>query len=405
MPITPVCIYAPYADGVRAMTYIPGKILRAGLEKFAGETLKTELRDMWFSNACISDGTDRLLPLPLCMALVKLDKNQLHYRLASGKDPQKVEQEINLGDAYARGFGERLTVYTKPETERITSRDGEMYDALSRGQLFKGTIFGEDAGLRELAQYLQAHPLTFLGHLTQEGFGVVFIKVERLAEKKIPSEYYARSFDVSCLSPALIMNGAGMPDTGTEGFLDEIERVLHARGSLRIVGSYMDVYRDAGWDVCRGQDGVADRCLAQGSVMRLETRDGRPMDISPLLHTFIGERTKDGYGEIMAYPARDCYYRAAVQKPAVKYGMDIPLSYKSLQISANLTSQVIQLRLKRSIQSVALADQHDRKGDITIPLTLLRLIRDRYNPAVSDELLARWYVEEIEEDRDEFFSE
>ena len=409
MPVTPMCLFAPYASGVKTATFIPGMVLRDTLEKNADATLAAKLRDMTFSNAYISDGTERLLPLPLCMALVKLDKRQLHYRLSSGKDPNRAEQDVSPGDAYARSFESSLTTFTRPEVERIVSREGVMYDALCQGQMFRGTIYGEDAALRELYAYLLAHPSLAFGHLTQEGFGQVYLKAGLLPSEKLKAEYLARSFDVSCLSHVLIMSRSGIPDTTAEGLLEEVERRLCAPGKLKIVGRYMDVHEDFSWNSRWGQEGPVVRCLAKGSVMRLETKDGLPVNIAPILHAFVGERTKDGYGEIMAFPALEGYYRAAETVAPEKYKMKLPLSFLWLHFSAKLTDQVIGRILKKRIQSLAVSDRGDvpaKEGaDRPVPLDLLRFIRDRFDPTVSDELLALWYREGLEEDTDEFIFE
>ena len=409
MPVTPMCILAPYANGVRTVTFVPGMILRDTLEISADAALAAKLRNMTFANAYISDGTERLLPLPLCMSLVKLDKRQLHYRLSSGKDPNRVEQDVSPGDAYARSFESSRITFTRPEAERILSREGRMYDALCTGQMFRGTIYGDDADLRELYAHLLAHPSLALGHLTREGFGQVYLKAELLPAEKLEAEYLARSFDVSCLSHALIMGRSGIPDTTAEGLLEEIERRLCAPGRLRIVGRYMNVHEDFSWNSRWGQEGPVVRCLAKGSVMRLETKDGLPVNIAPILHAFVGERTKDGYGEIMAFPALEGYYRAAETVAPEKYKMKLPLSFLWLHFSAKLTDQVIGRILKKRIQSLAVSDRGDvpaKEGaDRPVPLDLLRFIRDRFDPTVSDELLALWYREGLEEDTDEFIFE
>mgnify|MGYP007101831816 CR=1 FL=1 len=407
-PLTPVCIYAPYADGVRTMTYIPGRTMREELEKIVETNLKTKLNSIRFSNAYISDRLSRLLPVPLCMSLVKLEKTQLHYRLAPGKDSNRTDQDVTMGDAYTDSFENPTTVYTKPETERITSRDGVMYDALCPGQMFRGIIYGENNDLRELAHFFLNHPLMFLGNLSEEGFGEVYVRFEQLHEKKIDSEHLVRSFDVSCLSPTLILNDVGIPDTSAGGFSGEIERILDQRGNLKVIGRYMDVYMDSAYEPGWGQDGAVVRCLAKGSVMRLASKDGTPIDISPILHTYIGERTRDGYGEIMAYPALGTYYRAAELLPPEKYTTQFPSSRRTLQLSVDLTGKVLNMLIKNSVQYLAFMDRDDQKETDAdadfIPMELLRAIRDRYSSDISDRTLAKWYLEGLEEDRDGFFS-
>lgn len=408
MPVAPLCVHAPYEDGPSTITYVPGMVFRDALEALCDDEMKARLRRMRFSNAYISDGHTRLLPLPLCMSLVKLDKRQLHYRLSPGKDPGRVEQDVGIGDAYARSFENRLTVYTKPETERITSRDGITVDALSCGQMFRGTVYGSDADLKALFALLKAHQHMALGSLTREGFGEVRIGAARLAEAEIGAEVLARRFDVSCLSHALILDSAGMQDTSAEGLLEEVERLLNAPGGLRIVDKYMGVYMDYSPDPRWKGDGMVSRCLAKGSVMRLETADGQPMDIAPLLHAFIGERTRDGYGEIMAYPARDGYYRAAEQRVPEKYGLEYPETYRSVNITMERFRRVLEMMLQKKIWSLAVVDQGDAQGregaGSMLPLELLREIRDCFDPYVSDEKLIRWYLDGLKVASDGFVS-
>ncbi|MBQ9005499.1 MAG: hypothetical protein IJ092_03900 [Atopobiaceae bacterium] len=408
MPITPMCIHAPYEDGPSTITYVPGMVFRDALEKLADDDMKARLRRMVFSNAYIGDESARLLPLPLCMSVVKLDKKQLRYRLSSGKDPNRVEQDVGVGDAYAKSFENMLTVYTKPEIERIASQEDGMVDALSRGQMFRGMIYGSDDDLKAVFSFLKAHQQLTMGSLTQEGFGYVRISVDRLAEAEVREERLARSFDVSCLAHTLILNRLGMQDTTEEGFLGEIERVLNAPGRLRVVGRYLDVYMDYSQNLRWGKDGAVCRCLAKGSVMRLETCDGQPIDISPLLHAFIGERTRDGYGEIMAYPALDCYYRAAEQRSPEKYRLEYPLSLRTTAVLTDLVSRVLELMLQRKIKSLGVLDQGDAQIEAEkeefMPLELMQAIRDRNDPYISDEKLVQWYREGMEEERDGFLS-
>ena len=408
MPVTPLCIHAPYEDGPTTITYVPGMIFRDALEAFADDDMKAMLRRMTFSNAYISEERARLLPLPLCMSLVKLDKKRLHYRLSPGKDPSRVEQDVGVGDAYARSFENRLTIYTRPETERIASRDGKMVDALSCGQMFRGVIYGSDSDLKALLMFLKAHKHMTMGSLTREGFGDVHVGAERLVEAEIRAERLARRFDVSCLSHTLILNSRGMQDTSAEGFLEEVERVLNAPGRLRIVGEYMSVYMDYSWNPRWQQDGMVSRCLAKGSVMRLETVDGQPMDIAPLLHAFIGERTRDGYGEIMAYPALDGYYRAAEQRAPEKYGLEYPMTFRNANIPMDLIRRVLEMILQRRVKSLAVIDQRDARSDgkseNAPPLELLRDIRDRFDPFISDDKLIRWYLDGLEVESDGFLS-
>ncbi|MBQ6400579.1 MAG: hypothetical protein IJI21_10750 [Clostridia bacterium] len=397
MPITPLCLDAPYGEDVTTLTWVPGGVLREDLRRNLPAALAEKLDRMIFTNAYVSDGLRRLLPLPLCMSLVKLDKTQLHYRLASGKDPGRTEQDVGVGDAYAEGFEDRLIRYTKPETEKVVSLDGALHDALRPGQMFRGEIRGEDADLRALADWMSGNPILRLGDLKRESFGETCLAVGGLRGESIETETLARAFDVSCLSPAILIGASGVPEPGEALFLAEIERLLGAPGALRIVEKYLDVYRDYGPNPRWKDDSPVTGCLARGSVMRLETADGKPIDLTPILHAFIGERNEDGYGEIMAYAARGCYYRSAEYVPSARYDLDFPLFVREIDLGAEMVRNLFRDMLKRNVQMLAATDRIDpgRAGeeDSPIPWEILRMIRERFDRTLPDETLEKWYRE------------
>ncbi len=285
-------------------------MIKDELSRHIGKNDKIDLDRLICSNAYISSGTMRMLPTPICVSVVKLDKEELRYRLAPGKDPSIAEQDIVLPGTYTEGVQDHLVRYTSPLTEHIVADDENVYDALSAGQIFSGTICGTDEEIRAIADFINNNSLTHLGNLTLDGFGSVYRRADRLHEAGIPSEVMASCFDVCCVSDTLIINDMGMPSCRVEDLLAEIEYKLGVFGKLKIVGKYISVCQDCRKNSEWGVERADARCFAAGSVLRLETAD-EPLDISVILHCFIGERNSIGYGEIAAYPAKGQYYRLA----------------------------------------------------------------------------------------------
>lgn len=426
MLLTPACFYAPYSEGPLTYVYAPGAVVRRELAKRA---LDGDTEGLTFTNAYISDGRKRLLPVPICMSVVKLDKEQLRYRLASGKDPLKTEQDTKLSDAFCEGFESHLIRYATPEIQRITSSDGRAYDVLSQGQVLRGTIYGPDTALRKLAAYIAANPLLNLGTLSNEGYGEVLIRTEQLHERPLAAEILARTFDVTCLSDTLIINDDGMPGCDAEDLVGEVERLLGVSGCLRIEGKYTEVQKDFSTNLDWGCDGAVTRCLKAGSVLRLRTTKDEPVDISPILHAFVGERTADGYGEIMAYPARGQYYRLAerIEFPGFSAGdsismnaghigvesrtrkvniVEIPVSIRTGHIGARMIHTVLTSILKERVKYLAGIDRPAYLNGVAvenlIPSELLDMYRDTYDPAISNGTLVKWYVDGLEEQSDEW---
>ena len=400
MLLTPACFHSPYADEVKTYTYIPGEVIKKELSRYIG----IDTDRIVCSNAYISNGIMRLLPTPICVSVVKLDKEQLRYRLAPGKDPRIAEQDIVLPGTYTEGVQEHFVRYTSPMTEHIVAGDENVYDALSAGQIFSGTIYGTDEEVRAIADFINSSSLTHFGDLSEDGFGSAYRKVDRLNEAEIQSEVRASCFDVCCVSDALIINDMGMPSCRAEDLLGEIEYKLGVFGRLKIVGKYISVCQDSRKNYEWGVERANARCFAAGSVLRLETVD-ESLDISEILHCFIGERNGIGYGEIVAYPAKGQYYRLAEKTAPVRYVLPYQESGRALKMGSNLTDTVITAMVRSRIRGLAITDRQEyAKGHSVqelIPTDLLLMLKERYDPTLSEETMYRWYEEALMEDEDD----
>ena len=400
--LTPASFYAPYEDEENTIKYVPGSELRKAIDKLTtDDILAGSLPEMRFSNAYISENGMRLHPVPLCLSVVKLDKEQLRYRLAPGKDPDRIEQDKQIKDAFTSDFEEHFMRYTVPEVERIASRDGLVYDAISQGQTFAGTVYGTDEQIRSLAEWIRKNPLIYFGDLTEEGFGEAYISVSGLDEDPIEVKRFSSCFDVCCQSHTLLLGEEGLPGCRAEDLLTELEYLTGLRGELEIVGRYTEVYTDYsdryGW----GKDGPVTRCLKMGSVLRVRTKDGKAVDISPILHTFIGEDTCDGYGEIMAYPARDRYYRVTHEDIPRKFERSLPIAVRDLHIGSRMVHDVLTAILKSRVRGLAITDSREfaEKNEIWdyMPVELLSVLGNMYDPDLDIEILEKWYRECLEE--------
>ncbi len=403
--VMPVCFLAPYEEGNTTYLYIPGAVLRKHILLNVTELTEEEKNTLRFSNGYISKRMKRLLPVPACMSVVKLDKKQLRYRLAPGKDPNRVEQDVGLSDCFAENFESHFMEYTTPETEHIASEDGQIYDALSVGQVFCGTIYGSDAAIRKVLNYGQRVQTFFLGAMEEHGYGEVYVRISELKEAEPPAEMLSRNFDVCCASDVLLLNDDGMPVCKAEDLLQEIERVLDCKGKLEIEGRYTNIYRDYSANLQWGADGPVVRCMAKGSVLRIRTKDDTPVDIFPLRHCFVGERTEDGYGELIAYPARGQYYRLAENVPPDRHARNYPIPVRGIGVGAGFTKEVIASALRSRIRALAMADRlGNEAGEPTkemVPVDLLMELQNQYDPMIPEETLIQWYMDEWGGNEDE----
>ena len=171
-----------------------------------------------------------------------------------------------------------------------------------------------------------------------------------------------------------------------------------------IVGKYISVYQDCRRNEKWGFERATARCFASGSVLRLEAKD-EPLDISEIIHCFIGERNGIGYGEIVTYPAKGQYYRLAEKTAPVRYAMPYQETGRSLKMGSNLTDAVITAMVRSRVRGLAIADRQEyAKGHSVqelIPTELLLMLRERYDPMLPENTMARWYEEALKEDEDD----
>ena len=143
------------------------------------------------------------------------------------------------------------------------------------------------------------------------------------------------------------------------------------------------------------------RCIRAGSVIRVASADDGTIDISPLLHTFVGENQRNGYGEILTLPALNCYYRHAEKLSPDKYTMDLPISYPNLSKGASFVLAMMSLKLMKYVKALAALDceeyGNNLPADIPVPTEILLEMKKNYNPDIDIRLVEQWYMEGVKE--------
>ena len=398
LALTPICLYAPFEDGNKTLKYIPGDVILNNLcdEIYSGCNINSS--DITVTNAYPSYKGQRLLPTPICASVVKLNKEEMRYRLSDGKDYSKVEQDMVLKNTFAMDYDKHVMKYTSSKITRIIINNDKVYDALQSGQIYTGYIYGSDDNIRTIAKHIMKKPFIFMGQYNDEGYGVVYRKVEEISEAEIKTENYVKRFDVLCVSDVYIINDNGMSEVSADGLLREIEYTLGVEGSLELQGKYTDVGFDYSDNLKWKEKGPVTRCIKKGSVVRVKTKKD-PIDISKITHCFIGEKTNEGFGEIIAYSARDEYYRRAKELDIPLYDITFENNVRNTIIGSNVLENVVRAYAKDTIVGFAKIDKvHYKKGykyEEIIPIELLRECRDNYLPNMKLDTIIEWYREEL----------
>ena len=176
--------------------------------------------------------------------------------------------------------------------------------------------------------------------------------------------------------------------------------MLKVSGKLKIDERFIDVKKVFGTNETFEKSSAVLRCISAGSILRLSTVDGEPLDISPLLHAFIGEMTAEGYGEISAYPAVEGYYRLAKQLSPEKRIPNQVVTIRDVSFGVNLTRHVLNQILKKRVKFLAVIDRDDYRSGISaeklLPTVIFEYMQKTYYPDLPLEIMEAWYKECLE---------
>lgn len=406
--VSPLCVFSPFDAKNKCKNYLPGEVLLDFIRDHIGEFDDGGFGSgkLRVANAYPVAEDKRGIPAPAAMVLHKLDKSALEYRLAPLPPDNAYVAISQIGGQFVARPREKTVVRFEPDEVKIYPQilDSNLAgtstarSALAEGQVLQGFINGSDRQIRALVKLFSKYPVFSLGSCTAEGYGEVMFRFLRLQESLNPGAQLADEFDVLCLAPVLLFDDRGMARYDAESLKQAIERRLNAVGKLEIVKSFMQSTVCYRLDRRLPQDTAQNMCVQMGSSLRLRTRDGKPVDIAPLIHGFLGDRRREGYGEVLVYPAGDAYTRCCEEVRTEVFRLSRPGGVREVQVAAQFIQDVLKTLLRMKVSLLALSDRGDHPIDPENSMEVLRTMRDRYASSVSDEELLEMYREVADRD-------
>jgi CRISPR-associated protein Csx10 len=226
----------------------------------------------------------------------------------SSKPPHKAEICKKLGGfaAIENGIIYRKSVirevhqhHSRPEDKSIGSATGigadgghfYKYEALSKGQTFKGVIRGDAKSLRKLAELLEGREYVSLGRSRTAQYGKARLTLSPVADKaKEIAVKPGDSVRLTVRTPAILCDEHGSALLDIRKLILEIEKFkddYNIFASETVVSGY-----NAKWRLPRAQV----RALAEGSSVALTNNSG--VDIVLNSEYFVGQRTGSGFGYV-----------------------------------------------------------------------------------------------------------
>lgn len=296
--------------------YIPGSkvlgLIAGALGRDAySQMMKTD--DLIVSNAYIMNGAKRCLPCRISLQKVKdqaVDGNgNLLVKDMLYPQAEKNIQMTPIGATYLSPDGVDTAVFTeisyhhqRPQDKsvgRATGKeDGSSFyqlAAIREGQSFSGYIYASCNNAEKILDAVEMLGNIRMGYGRSSEFGDVDFVIDTVDPVKVESKM-VKSQVLTLVSDMILYNEYGMPSTELSVLKKYLEEKLQIH-DLEIQMAFLQFATIGGYNVTWQARKPIFHALGKGSVMIIHSESG--FDRKCLDNLFIGERTAEGYGEII----------------------------------------------------------------------------------------------------------
>lgn len=313
----PVILKSPDRGQEKTQDYIEGgKMLgvlagRIGSRKYRE---LTEQESIICSNLYVTDAVERYDPAPASLRTLKDDDSGKVCDLAAGF--KTGEQTKNLGNAYVRIAEEEIHIlnvhtqiknhHSRPEDKSIGrargNGEGDFYQmsGIMAGQTFAGYILASSKQMCEILKAMQKMRAFEIGYGNAAEYGNTELYLDGIeaCEEQRGSE--TSQFAVFLASPLILYSEAGMYTQDVNVLAKEISKIVGNKVVPDMEKLYLKYAMTGGWQSMWGKPKQTAWVLDKGTMVIMHTENGEKVKI-PEKACFVGERTMEGYGEIVLH--------------------------------------------------------------------------------------------------------
>lgn len=395
-----------YIEGSKILGYIGQRMKEEGkTDRFLRLLADKELI---FSNAYISRNGVRLEEVPAAFFSVKNEKEVYRNKLYGSEGNADEGKQLNqMKHCYVHLLSKKeLYKYNVELEERyhhsrpgdksigrsINTEESKFYQisSIKAGQTFKGVISGNQENIRELAELIRKYPEMSLGYGRSSEYGACRIKIVNVKEKE-SHHVRTKRFYVWLKAPAIIYNSKAMYSTNAEDLIEEIAAALDIPKEKlgKKTEKYLNIVSVGGYNVTWGHRKPVMEAFDKGSVLVFEPE--QEVEI-PLGTIYLGERTKEGFGEAELLEAEDgCYEGMISESLAGSAEEETRESAEEALLKSDLFRKVANCQLSDFLKYHAAEDCS--KGYSS----LIKSYGDALRPTVSNMLLMFKEADSIED--------
>lgn len=328
---TMVC-KSPQGNQAQTQDYIAGSKVLGLLAGALGREVYIDLmkhQGIRVSNAYIMNGEKRCMPARISLQKQKdqsydeegkmLIKDMLYAPDVTGKQMTPAGVAYMDADHHTAGVVTEISYHHQRPADksvgRATGEDGSSFYQLcgiSAGQTFGGAIYADKVCAEKILEAVNALGEVRMGYGKSSEFGAVdfaLYDVESSGEQS-PSTMHDAVLTLG--SDVILYNEYGMPSTEINVLKNCLEAVTGV-DDLELTHPFLDFALIGGFNVTWQRRKPAFHALGKGSTFLVHSDKG--FDAGRLRSQFIGERTAEGYGELILTPAETsadvCIYKTS----------------------------------------------------------------------------------------------
>lgn len=332
---TMVC-KSPQGNQAQTQDYIAGSKVLGLLAGVFGREAYLDLMEnhgIRVSNAYIMNGEKRCMPARLSLQKQKdqsyddegkmLIKDMLYDPDVTGKQMTPAGVAYMDADRHTASVVTEISYHHQRPADksvgRATGEDGSGFYQLcgiSAGQTFGGSIYADKVCAEKILEAVNVLGEVRMGYGKSSEFGAVDFVLYDVEPFDEQSQSMMHDAVLTLGSDVILYNEYGMPSTEINVLKNCLEAVTGV-DDLELTHPFLDFSLIGGFNVTWQRRKPEFHALGKGSTFLIHSDKG--FDAGRLRSQFIGERTAEGYGELILTPAEAsadvCIYKTADDIP------------------------------------------------------------------------------------------
>ncbi len=278
-------------------------------------------KNLFFSNAYITEGGVRFTEVPAVLYSVKNHKETYRNKLFDSKDNrEKYDKDLQLNQmkhcyitAESDGAIKKLDVdieeryhHRRPADKSIgraaaredSNSDFYQISSISAGQAFMGMILGTPDEIKKVYDILSAKDYVYMGYGRSSEYGLAKIRITKVEKQAEAAQVSGTDFAVKLESPTIIYNENAYYSINSADLIEEIKVALGI--DCEVSEKFMNYVTIGGYNVTWNRRKPTIDAFAAGTVIKFHS-DKEICFLAPEVLR-IGERNREGFGEATVLP-------------------------------------------------------------------------------------------------------